>query len=202
MSGAADEPDRRTLALYDARAADYARAVATPEPSARLRAFIAALPAGGRALDLGCGPGAAAAAMAAAGLDVEAIDASAGMVAVARERYGVPARQGTFDEVTGSAYHGIWANFSLLHAPRAAMPRHLARLRAALAPGGLFHIGLKTGRGERRDALGRLYTYYTDTEIAGLLDAAGLAVIDRETGRDTGFDGEPADWIVLWARGA
>lgn len=193
--------DRETIALYDARAAEYADAVATPEPSPRLAAFIAALPAGGRALDLGCGPGAAAAAMAAAGIEVEALDASAGMVALARERYRVAARQGTFAEVdTGRAYHGVWANFSLLHAPRAEMPAHLARLHAALAPGGLLHIGLKTGTGERRDRIGRLYTYYTEAEIAGLLAAAGFAVIDRESGRETGFDGVEADWIVLWAR--
>jgi hypothetical protein len=80
------------------------------------------------------------------------------------------------------------------------MPAHLARLHAALAPGGLLHIGLKTGAGERRDGIGRLYTYYTDAEITGLLQAAGFTVIDRETGRETGFDGVEADWIVLWAR--
>ena len=191
--------DRETIALYDARAADYADLVA--EPSPRLAAFIAALPPGGRALDLGCGPGAAAATMAAAGLEVDALDASAGMVALARERYGVAARQGTFADVdTGRAHDGVWANFSLLHAPRAEMPDHLARLHAALAPGGLLHIGLKTGTGERRDGIGRLYTYYTDEEITGLLEAAGFAVIDRETGRETGFDGVEADWIILWAR--
>ncbi len=196
-----DGPDPETLALYDARAADYADRVETPEPSARLSAFIAALPAGGRVLDLGCGAGAASAAMAAAGLDVDALDASEGMVAVARERYAVQARIGTFDDVTpDAAYDGIWANFSLLHAPRPAMPRHLARLNAALVPGGLLHLGLKTGGGERRDALGRLYTYYAEAEIAGLLEAAGLQVIDLEQGRDTGFDGTLADWVVLWAR--
>ena len=191
--------DRETIALYDARAADYADLVA--EPSPRLAAFIAALPPGGRALDLGCGPGAAAATMAAAGLEVDALDASAGMVALARERYSVAARQGTFADVdTGRAHDGVWANFSLLHAPRAEMPDHLARLHAALAPGGLLHIGLKTGTGARRDGIGRLYTYYTDEEITGLLEAAGFAVIDRETGRETGFDGVEADWIILWAR--
>jgi SAM-dependent methyltransferase len=193
--------DRETLALYDARAAEYADRVDTPEPSPRLAAFIAALPEGGRALDLGCGPGASAAAMTAAGLEVDALDASAGMVALARDRHGVPARLGTFEEVdTTRCYHGIWANFSLLHAPRADMPGHLARLHAALAPGGLLHVGLKTGEGARRDSLGRLYTYYAEAEIAGLLETAGLGVVDRETGRERGFDGEEADWIVLWAR--
>ncbi|MEE4118777.1 MAG: class I SAM-dependent methyltransferase [Paracoccaceae bacterium] len=193
--------DRETLALYDARAAEYADRAGTPEPSARLCAFIAALPGGGRALDLGCGPGAAAAAMAAAGLEVDALDASAGMIALARERHGVAARLGTFEEVdTARAYHGVWANFSLLHAPRREMPGHLARLSDALAPGGLLHVGLKTGEGEKRDGLGRLYTYYTEAEMARLLQAARFTVVDREAGRERGFDGEEADWFVLWAR--
>ncbi len=193
--------DRETLALYSARAADYAAEVTEPEPSERLLAYIAALPPGARVLDLGCGPGNSAAAMARAGLDVDALDAAEGMVRVARERFGIPAVLGAFEDIdTTRAYHGIWANFSLLHAPRAEMPAHLARLHAALGQEGLLHIGLKTGTGERRDSLGRLYTYYTDAEISALLEQAGFQIELRDTGREVGFDGIDADWIVLWAR--
>ncbi len=195
MTGA---PDAETVALYDARAAEYADTVSEPEPPARLLAFIDALPAGARVLDLGCGPGNAAAAMAAAGLEVDAVDASAGMVAVARARHGIAARVGTFADLR-PPYRGVWANFSLLHAPREEMPGHLARLFAALEPGGLFHVGLKTGTGARRDGIGRLYTYYTEDEIAGLLRAAGFVPRTRETGTDTGFDGVPAAWVIVLA---
>lgn len=192
--------DRETIALYTARAGDYAKDVANPEPSERLTRFIAAVPAVAPVLDLGCGPGNSAAAMMAAGLEVDAIDASEGMVDVARARYGVSAKVGTFTDVDASrAYGGIWANFSLLHAPREDMPGHLARLRAALRPGGLLHIGLKTGTGQARDSLGRLYIYYTDAEITRLLSDAGFAVTERETGREAGFDGVVAPWIVVWA---
>ncbi|MEM9249616.1 MAG: class I SAM-dependent methyltransferase [Pseudomonadota bacterium] len=193
--------DRQTLELYSARAADYADRVTEPEPSARLRAFIDALPRGGRVLDLGCGPGNAAAAMARAGLDTDALDAAAGMVDVARRQFGVQVRLGTFEDVDITReYHGIWANFSLLHAPRADMPGHLCRLHDALAPHGLLHIGLKTGSGARRDGLGRLYTYFTRPEIKDLLTQAGLTVELEETGSETGFDGVEAPWVVLWAR--
>jgi SAM-dependent methyltransferase len=196
MTGA---PDDETIALYDARAAEYADTVSEPEPPARLLAFIDALPAGARVLDLGCGPGNAAAAMAAAGLEVDAVDASAGMVAVARARHGITARQGGFADLA-PPYHGVWANFSLLHAPRVEMPGHLARLHAALLPGGLLHLGLKTGTGARRDALGRLYTYYAEAEIDALLAAAGFDILSRETGEDTGFDGVPAAWAIRLSR--
>lgn len=203
MSDTEDDlgPDRATLALYDEKAADYADRFRKLEATPRLSAFIAQLPPGARVLDLGCGPGTAAAAMQAAGLEVDALDASAGMIALARERFGLDARLGTFDEVEPDAtYDGIWANFSLLHAPRAAMPGHLARLYQALAPGGLFHIGLKLGEGEERDSLGRFYTYYTEAELLALLIGTGFTPISQDTGRDEGFAGTQSDWIVVWSR--
>ena len=192
-------PDRQTIALYDAQAAAYAACAPAERP--RLAAFLADLPAGGHVLDLGCGPGHAAAQMVKAGFEVTALDASAEMAAYARRTYGLEVMVADFHHVTGDAvYDGVWANFSLLHAPRDEMPGHLAALVRALKPGGSLHIGLKTGTGEARDGLGRLYTYYTEDEIAGLLEAAGLAVLSRDTGADPGFDGVLAPWIVLRAR--
>ncbi|MCV6592465.1 MAG: class I SAM-dependent methyltransferase, partial [Silicimonas sp.] len=72
--------DRETLDVYDQRAAEYATHFTADGASKHLSAFIAALPEGARVLDLGCGPGTAARKMAAAGLKVEAWDASAEMV--------------------------------------------------------------------------------------------------------------------------
>ncbi|MGZ2256186.1 class I SAM-dependent methyltransferase [Roseobacter sp. A03A-229] len=195
--------DEETLKVYAAKAGEYATLVtggAAKNP--QLAAFITALPTGGHALDLGCGPGNAAAEMAAAGLQVTAFDPVPEMVALAAAQPGVAARVAGFDDVTGcDLYDGIWANFSLLHAPRSDMPRHLAAIADALKPGGRFHIGMKTGTGEKRDPIGRLYTYYTDAELTGLLADVGLTVTDRATGREKGLDGVEADWICLAAHG-
>ena len=81
------------------------------------------------------------------------------------------------------------------------MPRHLAALGTALKPGGLFHIALKSGAGEKRDALGRIYTYYTQSELTDLLENAGLTVTEYATGCGKGLDGTDADWIALRAYG-
>ncbi|GFE51000.1 methyltransferase [Roseobacter cerasinus] len=195
--------DAETLKVYAAKAQDYASMVtdkAAKNP--QLAAFIAALPEGGHVLDLGCGPGNSAAEMARAGLQVTAFDPVPEMVALAGQYPGVRARLAGFDDVTGhDLYDGIWANFSLLHAPRADMPRHLDAIAAALKPGGRFHIGMKTGRGAQRDPIGRLYTYYTDAELTGLLEDVGLTVTERTTGREKGLDGVEADWICLAAHG-
>ncbi|UWQ28454.1 class I SAM-dependent methyltransferase [Leisingera sp. M523] len=195
--------DSETIRVYDSRAADYAALTdeqAGNDPS--LAAFIGACPKGGRVLDLGCGPGTSAAAMAQSGLLADALDASAEMVALAGQRAGVNARRATFDQIEGTGvYDGIWANFSLLHAPRADMPRHLAALKQALKPGGVFHIGMKLGEGEARDGIGRLYTYYSEDELVQLLEQTGFDVKTRKFGEAEGLDGTMAPFILVTAHG-
>lgn len=195
--------DARTLAVYDTQAADYARMISAAAAPG-LDRFIAAMPPGGHVLDLGAGPGNAARAMQDAGLRVDATDASAAMVEAARAQ-GVSARQATFEEIAAQGapdtYDGIWANFSLLHAPRAAFPGHLAALNRAMRPGGLLHIGMKLGEGERRDALGRFYTYYDEEALVQHLTTAGFTPVARFHGKGRGLDGTVAPWIWVQARG-
>lgn len=193
--------DEETLGVYAAKAQEYAKLVVDDPDERPLRdAFIADLPKGAHVLDLGCGPGQSAAMMAASGLKVTATDAVPEMVEMASAHPGVTAYVATFDEIEGDAiYDGIWANFSLLHAARADMPRHLAALHKAMKPGGLFHIALKTGEGEKRDRIGRRYTYYTDAALTEVVTQAGFTVTGRTTGNGVGMDGAPADWIALRA---
>jgi SAM-dependent methyltransferase len=193
--------DARTIAVYNAKADDYARMVDAGGPDQTLRDFIAALPEGARVLDLGCGPGGASEHMRAAGLDPDPVDASPAMIALAKERFGLDARIGTFDEIAGEAiYDGVWANFSLLHAARADLPRLFAALARALRPGGLFHVGLKTGTGEARDAIDRLYTYVTVEDLHRLFADAGLAVLSTREGSETGLAGTDDPFVLCLAR--
>ena len=193
--------DRETLAVYAAKTAEYA--AFSDSANARdplLIAFIAALPVGGAVLDLGCGPGASAAVMADAGLRVHAVDAVPQMVALAARHPGVRAEVAHFDDIDGvDLYDGIWANFSLLHAERDALPRILGALHAALRAGGRLHIAMKLGTGTRRDAIGRKYTYVSEADLRALLGAAGFAITGVRTGREKGLDGTYADWIALAA---
>ena len=195
--------DKETLRVYDAKAADYAKLIdSDTKENPYLERFIARLPTGGRVLDLGCGPGLAATRMANAGLQVDAMDGSAEMVAMAAQHDGVTAWQATFDQITGTdIYDGIWANFCLLHASKEAMPHHLAAMVTALKPGGAFHIGMKLGSGSQRDAIGRLYSYYSEPELITLLGAAGLTAGETDHGRTVGLDGTEAYWIVVAAHG-
>ena len=195
--------DKETLRVYDAKAAEYAKLIKRENNGdPHLDRFINKLPTGGRVLDLGCGPGISAACMANAGLQVDAIDGSAEMIAMATQHQGVTAWQATFDEITGTnIYDGIWANFCLLHASKEAVPQHLAALVTALKLGGAFHIAMKLGSGSQRDTIGRLYSYYSEPELTNLLVAAGLTVAETAHGRTVGLDGTEADWIVMAAYG-
>ncbi len=195
--------DPETLGVYAAKTAEYAAltdSALSDDPI--LRAFIATLPADGSVLDLGCGPGASAATMADAGLRVHAVDAVPEMVALAARHAGVRAELKTFDQITGTGiYDGIWANFSLLHAERSALPDILRALHCTLRAGGRFHIAMKLGTDTRRDAIGRQYTYVSEPELRDLLANAGFTVTKKHTGRDKGLDGTYADWIALAADG-
>lgn len=191
--------DDRTIEIYDAQSAEYARVneeYAANDPC--LKSFITACPSGGRVLDLGCGPGEAANLMAHAGLKTDAADASAEMVDLAGQYAGVNARQATFHQVDDiGIYDGIWANFSLLHAPRTDFPTHLAAIYTALKPKGVFYIALKLGTDEARDRLGRFYTYYTAEDLCAHLETAGFTVTDQVFGQGKGLDGSISEWISV-----
>ena len=195
------KPDKDTIKAYNAQADAYCGRFDRDTPDEQLTAFITGLPLSAHVLDLGCGTGRSSALMIEAGLSVDALDATEAFVDMAREQFGIEVRHATFEDVTATdTYDGVYANFSLLHAPKVEMPGHLSRLWRALKDDGLLHVGLKTGTGEKRDKIGRFYSYYTDSEITGLLTDAGFRVDNRWFGSDKGLDGTVAPWLILHAR--
>lgn len=199
--------DAKTLAVYAGAAAEYAAKFtktsdADVDQDADLAAFYALMPVGGLVLDLGCGPGQWAAKIKHAGYGVCAMDASPEMAALAKADFDVDVTVATFDGLEDVAkFDGIWANFSLLHAPRAEFPAHLARVHRALKPKGAFHIGMKIGTGESRDPLGRFYSYYGAEELIGLLQTAGFTVTRKRQGNAKGLAGSDDTYVILTAHG-
>jgi predicted TPR repeat methyltransferase len=193
--------DRETISVYDTKAADYAKLLNKQAPDAQLVAFMRLLPDGGRVLDLGCGPATSSAHMRDAFFRPDPVDASAGMVILANETYDINARVMTFDEIDMVAdYAGVWANFSLLHAPRVDLPRYFAAIATALLPAGVFSIGMKTGTADKRDRIGRMYTYVKVTELSDLLIDAGFSILAVDEGEGAGLAGDVEKWVVIRAR--
>jgi SAM-dependent methyltransferase len=199
MTGAPFDP--YTLDFYAREASAYAA-----HPSARasrhLPAFLARLAPGARILELGCGGGLDGAQMIAAGFDVDATDGSPDMAALAAQRLGRPVRTLRFEELDAvDAYDAVWANASLLHAPRAALPDIIGRIWRALRPGGWHFASYKCGEAEGRDSLGRYYNYPDpDALIATCRAAADWAEMLDERYPGGGYDGVPVPWIAVTLR--
>lgn len=199
--GSEGRPDPETLRFYDANAAEYAAWSGPASPQEHLRKFISLLPPGGAALDLGCGSGWAAAAMRDAGLETTAMDASRRLAAEARAQHGIEVETAEFASLADVArFDGVWASFSLLHAPREAMPGHLARIRRALKPGGLVYVGMKGGQGDMRDRHGRFYALYEAGELLRLIGEAGFHDADLAEQPGAGYDGVESPNLHLFAR--
>lgn len=193
--------DPQTLAVYAAQAEKYAKLATLDMERPHVERFISQMPRGARVLDIGCGPGVVTGAFAAAGMEAEAWDPVPEMVAMAAAEPGVTARQAVYaDLVAEDVYDGIWANFSMLHTPLANWPGQFAAVARALKPGGLFHFGTKLGEGEKRDSIGRLYSYITEAALMDLLAETGFTVEYTRTGEGVGLSGEMAPFISIQAR--
>mgnify|MGYP000420476266 FL=1 len=169
--------DTETIKYYDKSAESYLDKVCNTYPDSDLLSFINSIKSGGTVLDLGCGPGNSSAMMQSAGLNVQASDCSQKMVDIAKNKFNVDAIKAEFKELSEiDLYDGVWANFSLLHAPRSEMLSNLKKINRSLKKKGYLHVGLKIGNGEKRDTLGRQYTYYQPKELKSLLISAGFTI--------------------------
>ncbi|MTD27804.1 class I SAM-dependent methyltransferase [Erwinia sorbitola] len=129
--------------------------------------FVANLKPGAWILDAGCGSGRDAKAFSEMGYRVDAFDASAELVELARQHSGLPVVRKRFEEVVEvERYDGIWCCASLLHVPLSELQGVMARLAKTLKPGGIWYISFKYGSGER-ESDGRVFT---DMNEAGLKD--------------------------------
>lgn len=195
------DPD--TLAFYTREATKYAEAAVGEKRSPVLAKFAAMLPGGARVLDFGCGSGWAAGQFQSLGFDVAGFDGSEGLAREAKERYGIDVSVGVFSDFGDvDAFDAVWASFCLLHDTREAMPDNLERLATALRTDGHLYVGLKEGEGMERDNLGRRYTYFSQPEMRGLLEAAGFTVLSMTTEPSVGFDGSPCTSLHIFAKRA
>lgn len=187
--------DRKTISIY------YTKRFTRDEPSDALKNFMSLLPSGARVLDWGCGPAASSYHLQEAGFIPDSIDASSEMVTLAKRKYGLKARCGTFDDdLHEESYDGAWVNFSLLHARRDDLPKHIEQLYKALIPNGILYLGMKIGKGEGRDRLGRFYTYYETTELTKILKMAGFEIINTHEGESAGLAGSVEPFVLITSK--
>jgi SAM-dependent methyltransferase len=188
-----------TASFYTDNAAIYA-ARERRLPRQRLDAFLAALPARATILELGCGSGQDAAYMLSRGFDVTPTDGSAELAKEAERRLGRPVRVMRFEALDATEiFDGIWAEASLLHVPRSALPDIFDRILRALKTGGIFHASFKAGEADGRDKFGRYYNYPSAVWLEAMLSAGGWKNITMTEADGGGFDGEPTRWLYVAA---
>jgi SAM-dependent methyltransferase len=195
--------DEATLQFYRGHAEAYAGREITSR-KARLAAFLALLPPGGRILELGCGAGGDTAEMLAQGFDVRATDGSPEMADVASKRLGRSVETLLFHELDEvETYDGVWANACLLHVPRDQLTHVLSLIRRALKPGGAFFASYKEGEEGGRDTLDRYYNYPSQDWLrATYAEAGNWGALSIERGEVKGFDDKMAAMLFVVARKA
>lgn len=194
--------DPGTLAFYAREAAAYA-ARPRGQDRAALNAFLARLSPRARVLDMGCGGGQDTLAIAQAGFRVTAMDGTPELAAEARLRTGQTVRVQLFEDLDDvEAYDAVWANASLLHVSKPALPDIFALVHRALTPAGLIYASFKSGGVEGRDALGRYYNHPNKDELIAALPRRAWDERVVLTGKGAGYDGVVTDWLLVTARKA
>jgi SAM-dependent methyltransferase len=195
--------DEQTSQFYSKTAETYV-AAGSGGTSRFLQAFMDMLPAGSRVLELGCGSGRDAQAMIAAGFDVDPTDGTPEIALQAQALLKRKVRVMRFDELADIAfYDAVWANASLLHVPRSSLTDVLAKVYAALKPGGLHFASYKAGGLEGRDSHGRYFNYLSSHDAADMYRRSSpweiLSIEEYEGG---GYQGTRGPWIAVLARSA
>lgn len=195
-----------SVAHYDENAQSFFDGTAALGLGELWSAFTKLVPAGGRVLDAGCGSGRDALHFAKLGYAVDAFDASEEMVRLARAHTGLAVEVRRLQEVdVRDRYDGVWCCAAALTVPLSQFDDVLARLHAAVRPGGVCYLSFKQGHGERTEGT-RTFTDQSEAELRGRLAQLGVQVVrmwgthDIRPGREheqggvhePGFDGQLA----------
>lgn len=167
------QPASQTLDYYNANAQAFASSTVDVDFSATQRRFAQLLPSGARILDFGCGSGRDSKFFLQQGFNVTATDGSVELCRLARELTGLPVRHELFQDLAETnTYDGIWACSSILHLPKVELAGVLAKMVAALKPGGVIYASFKYGdfEGTRN---GRYFTDFTEEGFRAFIHPIG-----------------------------
>jgi TDG/mug DNA glycosylase family protein len=177
-----DDPIDPTLAVYEARAADWAceRGAVHPERAAALAGRALA----GPLIDLGCGPGWHLPHL---GPHAVALDGARAMLDLVPGHAPVPRVQARLDALPfrRGALGGAWGSKSYVHLPRPAVPLALHDLHRALAVGAPADLTLFGGDAETHTYdddpfAGRRFSLWPEAMLRDVLIGAGFAIADLE----------------------
>jgi len=183
-------------AVYDASADRYVEFVGTeissateaPVDRALLGAFVDLVRDGTsrRVVDVGCGPGRAAAFLARHDLDVLGLDVSPAMLDAARIAHpGIRFEEGRLSDlpIEDASLAGVVCWYSIIHTPPEHLGAVFTEVERVLGPGGYLLLGFQAGSGEpvhRTEAHGTPFALtsfrHSPSDVTDRVENAGLEV--------------------------
>lgn len=199
-----DDIAAATLADYDGNARGFFAGTRDHDVSQNIEALLNAIaaPPQHTILDLGCGPGRDLATFTRLGHTAIGLDGSAEFVAMAREFSGCEVWHQSFLhlDLPDARFDGVFANASLFHVPRAALPTVLAQLCATLKQGGVLFSSNPRGDNQEGWSRGRYGSYHDYPAWKAYVEGAGFVEVDHYY-RPPGLPREEQPWLAsVWRK--
>jgi len=199
-----EDISRRTLAHYGQRATSFREGTRDHDVSQNIAALLDAIDASPSCaiLDFGCGPGRDLAALKQLGHDPVGLEAVAEFAAMARELSDCEVWEQDFLKLDLPAlrFDGVFANASLFHVPRQALPRVLVELRDTLKPGGVLFSSNPRGNDEEGWQGGRYGVWHSLEGWRRFVTEAGFVEV-RHYYRPPGLPREQQPWLAsVWRK--
>ena len=173
------DTNQQVVSTYSKYADNYK--ISYGQPSELMDVFLS-LVGQGRILDAGCGTGTDSAHMASRGFEVTGVDLSAGMLAIAKERFpGIDFRIMDIRSLDFTEkFSGILASFSIIHLPKADVPAVLRNFYRLLNAGGILFLSVQEGESAEK----MVKTYFSGEEkiFLNVISREELKRLVREAG--------------------
>ena len=180
-----------TIRTYDQLAGEYSKTTEALLKREEFEKLAAMIPENGKVLDAGCGYGKELKLFAEAGYEVTGIDYSRGMLEQAKKAVpGVKLAQMDVRNLglAPETFDAVWCNAVLIHLRSEDAQKALKEFRRVLKPNGVLYVLVRKSDDdepkivtEQIKGMPRLFHYYTEEELRGLVEGAGFQNLKAST---------------------
>jgi ubiquinone/menaquinone biosynthesis C-methylase UbiE len=203
--------NKDTINWYDANAEKYAADSDGITFESTARQFLEKLNPNPKILEAGCGSGRDAITLSELGAEVTGVDASEGLIAVAKKKsLDIEFLVGNFLDLPflDETFDGVWSHASLVHLDTISdVKSALSEFYRVLKNEGYLYVLVKKQNGEEKTAVvsdslsnhNRFFRYYTEEELQTLLEEVGFTITEVKTEEDVHGRNE-VTWLKLLAK--